>query len=97
MRELRLFSLKKRRLQGDYIAAFQYLKRAYGKAGEGLLKRACSYRSRGNGFKQKEGRLRLGIKKKFFTVRAVRHWNWLPSEVADVPLWWGSRPGWMGL
>jgi len=63
LRELGLFNLEKRRLQRDLLAVFQFLKGAYSKDGENNFSKACCDRTRSNGFKLREGRLKLDIRK----------------------------------
>ena len=55
-----------------------------------LLERVDNGRTKGNGLKLKEGRFRLDIRGKFFTLRVVRCWNscperlWMPSPSPEV-------------
>jgi len=83
LREWGLFSVERRRLRGDLIAAFQYLKgptrklerdfsQGYGVIGQVVM--ASSQK-----------RVDLDTVKKFFTVRVVKHWHSLPREAVDAP------------
>ena len=91
-----MFSLEKRRLWGDLITAFQYLRGAYKQEGSKLFTRVDNSRTRGNDYKVEEGRLRLDVRGKFFTRRMVRCWNSCPERLWMPHPWRHSRPGWMG-
>jgi len=79
------FNVDKRRLWGDLIVAFQFLKGAYIQGEINFLVWSDSARKRGDGFKLKKGRISLDVRGKFFTERVVRPWHRLPREAVDAP------------
>ena len=85
---------------------FQYLKGACKQEKDWLFTWSESDRTRGNGFKLKEGKFRFVVRKTFFTQSSIKCWHGLPREVVDaLPLkafkarldgtlgnlpWWGA-------
>uniref|UniRef100_A0A803T8E9 Reverse transcriptase domain-containing protein n=1 Tax=Anolis carolinensis TaxID=28377 RepID=A0A803T8E9_ANOCA len=83
--ELGMFSLQKRRLRGDRIAMYKYVRGSHREEGTSLFSAALQTRMRNNGFKLQERRFHLNIRKNFLTVRAVQQWNSLPQSVVEAP------------
>ncbi|KAF7243358.1 Collagen alpha-1(XXIV) chain [Varanus komodoensis] len=83
--KLGIFSLEKRRLRGNMISLYKYLKGCHKEEGQDLFLLMPECRTRNNQFKLQQPRFRLDIRKNFLTVRAIQQWNQLPREVVGAP------------
>ena len=83
LRELGLFSVEKRRLQGDFITLYSSLKGGCGKAGVGLFSQITAIELEVMASSCNRGWFRLDIRKNFFSDRALLHCNRLPRKMEE--------------
>jgi len=80
-----LFSLEKRKLRGDLIAVYTFLKGGSGAGGAELISLVTSARIGEQRMKLCQGKFRLDMRKRLISEQVAGHWNRLPREVVTAP------------
>lgn len=83
LQRLNLPSLENRRLRGDLIEAFKYI-RGYYAVDNKLFELSNVGITRGHQYKVKHHYSRLDVRKHFFTNRVANTWNKLPADIVSA-------------
>src|SRR5215813_3902932 len=80
LKELKMYSLEKRRKRGDLIETFKIIK---GKdIISGMFEKDNNDRTRGH--KLRKTRANLQLRYYFFNTRVINDWNYLPADIGTI-------------
>ena len=84
LKKLRLTTLEQRRLRGDLIETFRIMNGYEDIEPTKFFTRAEYNRTRGNDLKLFTPHARLELRKQFYSVRVINHWNNLPNKAVNA-------------